>query len=324
MPEDREEFIAKGPSTRAVQLRGEDYLVTFAKEALLDMAEQVRSGYVKMNVDHLSYLPPIGYWHGAEVVDDAEGHSELVMFGHPLSSRAATDTVLPAAGPRDAPPGPEFIPDVQIMLEPRNFEPDDWQRLSDESPLPVHEQAAWSLLPPLIWLITIPVVWGVTQFAGGFLNRLGAATAEGLINWLQTHARQARDNSRDSLIEVRFEIAPNLNVSAFIVFDAHTKDTVDELRQGLEGLGSVASFAGWMTGNDHPAGVRLVTFIYANEDWNLAWWATEDSAFVTNWFRKNCPDPKRFLGRPLLGVSDETPQRLIVQSESGVSDDKSE
>ena len=63
MSEDQEEFIAKGPLTRTVRLRGEDYLVSFTKEALLDMANQVRSGYVKMNVDHLSYLPPIGYWH---------------------------------------------------------------------------------------------------------------------------------------------------------------------------------------------------------------------------------------------------------------------
>jgi hypothetical protein len=90
MSEDQEEFIAKGRSTRAVRLRGEDYLVSFTKEALLDMANQVRSGYVMMNVDHLSYLPPIGYWHRAEVVDDAEGHSELVMYGH-------LSTILPSS-----------------------------------------------------------------------------------------------------------------------------------------------------------------------------------------------------------------------------------
>jgi hypothetical protein len=240
MQRDQEEIVARGPSTRAVPLRGEDYLVSFTKEALAGMVEQVQSGYVIMNIDHLSYLPPVGHWHRAEVVTDDEGHSELMMYGHLLLNRRATDNVL-SEGPKEGAEGPDSISGAQILLESRNFEPEVWQSINEESPLPVHEQAAWSSLPPLVWVIIIPVAWGVVQFSGSFLKRLGEAAADGLVKWIQTQAPRARDSSRESLIEVRFEIASNLCVSGFIPFNAKTQGAIDELRQGLEGLGPLAT-----------------------------------------------------------------------------------
>lgn len=320
MQDDRDEFEARGPSTRPVRLRGEDYEVSFAREALERMAEQVQVGYIKMNVEHLSYMPPVGRWHRAEVVDYADGNSELVMFGHSLSTQRATDTVLTRNPPEDVPPAPELIDGVEISLESRNFDAADWERLKNESPLRVEEQAAWSWLPPIIWLISVPVTWGVTQFVGGFLNRLGEASADGLVDWIKRNTQHAKESSRDALVEVSFDISPNLRVLAFVQFNAHTKDAVSELRSGLDGLGPVASFAGWMTTEQHPAEVRQVAFLHSDGEWQLCWWATEDSVFVTDWFGENYPEPERFLGRRLLSIPDQPGRDLFDSSEAAAAD----
>jgi hypothetical protein len=304
---DRDEIVVRGPSTRAVRLKGEDYLVSFTRDALASAVEQVQSGYVRMNVEHLSYLPPVGHWHRAAVEDDDDGHSQLVMYGHRLPMHRTADVILPE-WPRQGPPGPASVSGAQIGLEPRNFEPEVWEHLKKECPLSVREHAAWSSLPPLLWLISIPVTWGAAQFTGSFLKRLGEGAASGLASWIQDHARRARDSSRDNLVEIRFDTAQNLSVSGFLPFNAHTKAAIDELRQCLDGLGPLASFAGWMNGNEHPSEVRLVAFFYQDGVWNLAWWASPDSSHITKWFENHYPDPERFPGRPLLRIADEHPE----------------
>jgi hypothetical protein len=315
MEGDQDEIVVRGPSTRPAQVSGAGYLESFAREALLSAVEQVSSGYVRMNVEHLSYLPPIGHWHRAEIEDDDEGHSQLVMYGHYLSVHRSVDSTLPEGPGAETSSAPDVILGAKIGIEPRNFEPEVWESLRAGSPLPVQERAERSVLPLLLWVISVPVTWGVTQFMGSFLNRLGEDAADSLVNWIKDQTSRARDSSRDSLVEVEFEVAQNLTVSAFIPFTANTKAAVEELRQGLDGLAPVASFAGWMTGAERPAEARLVAFFYKNGVWNLGWWASPDSAYVTKWFEKNYPDPKRFLGRPLFvfsGDRSEGPQELIL------------
>ncbi|WP_199430846.1 hypothetical protein [Qaidamihabitans albus] len=259
-----------------------------------------------MNVEHLSFLPPIGLWHRAEVEDDAEGHSELVMYGHYLELRRAQDSVLQNA-PDDAPEGPSTISDASIGIEPRNFEPAEWATLHEDAPLPLTERAARSSLPPLIWLLSVPVAWGAAAFSGSFLKRLGEEAASSLISWIKERTARARGNDRDALVQVNFEVGDLITVSAFVPLDQDSSDNVNSLREGLEGLGRVASFAGWMSESGGPSEeeeVRLVAFFYRDSQWHLAWWATPEEAYLTKWFEQNCPDPQRFLDRPRLVAVD--------------------
>jgi len=312
---DRDDVVVRGLSTRPVKLRGESYVVRFTREALVGMTEQVRSGFVLMNVEHLSYLPPIGRWYQAEVEDDEEGESELVMYGRRLSGYRTPDGVLPEASDMTA-LAPDAVAGVEISLESRNFDRDVWESLSEDAPLPTRSTAAWSSLPPLVWLITVPVVWGVGQFAGSFMKRLGERTADGLVILIKKYAPRARDNERESLVEARFEVARGLSVSAFLPFDHRSGTAVAELRDGLDGLGPVAAFAGSMTDDPQPK-IRRVAFFREDGTWRLGWWASTDAVHVTEWFEHNCPDPKRFLGRPVLGLSREPDphQRLDLPSE---------
>lgn len=309
MPNHQDEIVVRGGlSTRPREVLGAGYVERFTREALVGAAEQVASGYVRMDVEHLSFLPPVAHWHRAEVEDDDEDESELVVYGHYLPMRSGEDFSLPADEGRDASPQvPEQLVDVAIGIEPRNFDPEVWDSLKSSSPLPVVEQAARSILPPLIWIISVPVVWGVAQFAGGFLKRLGETAGDKLVTWLADHARRARDSSRDNLVEVQFEVARNVTVSAFIELTPSAQASVEELRRGLDGLGPVAHFAGVMKGNADTAHVRLVAFFYRDGVWHLGWWATEEAAHLTDWFQHNYPDPKRFLGGPYLVITEDDP-----------------
>lgn len=309
MPSHQDEIVVRGLSTRPREVLGAGYKESFAREALVGAAEQVASGYVRMDVEHLSFLPPLARWHRADVEDDDEGESQLVMYGHYLPLRGAADFSLPAGDDSDGnSQGPEQLVDVTVGIEPRNFEPDVWDSLRTTSPLPVVEQAARSILPPLIWTLSVPVVWGVAQFTGSFLKRLGEAAGDRLVKWISDHARRARDSSRDNMVEVEFVVARNVAVSAFIELTPSAKDSVEELRRGLDGLGPVANFAGGMKDSPDSAHVRLAAFFYRNGEWNLGWWATEEAAHLTDWFQHNYPDPKRFLGGPYLVISDDDPQ----------------
>src|SRR5262249_24548545 len=157
-------------------------LVSITREALASVVPQIQSGYVTMNVEHLSYLPPVGRWHSAEIEDDADGHSELVMYGHRLHMRRTPDQVLSEES-GDGSSAPESIVGEKFFLDPGTFDPNVWLILKETPPLPVRERFAWSSLPPLIWLVLVPVTWAATQFGGGFMKRLGEATADDFVDW---------------------------------------------------------------------------------------------------------------------------------------------
>lgn len=305
--------MAYGLSTRPVEVRGAGYAEAFTKEALLGVIKQVRAGYVRLNDEHLSCFPPRGHWHRAEIEDDEDGHSRLIMYGHYLSRGRTADRVL-SSEPVEATPGPSRIAEIDVRVEPRNFDSDVWTALVDESPLPTHEYAARSLLPPLIWTISVPVVWGLAQFSGGFLKRLGEAAGDRVAEWIGSYSRRSRDNYRDSLVEIQFEVAKNLTVSAFIPFSPVAHTAVAELREGLDGLGPVASVAGGMVEDGDPVDVRLVAFFYHDGKWKLGWWATEEDACVTEWFDTNHPDPAKLIGRPRLAIQQDDAGRSLPLS----------
>ncbi|MEU8011161.1 hypothetical protein [Micromonospora parva] len=162
----------------------------------------------------------------------------------------------------------------------------------------------------MIWLITVPVAWGVTQFAGGFLQRLGESTAENLATWIATAGSRAKDSHRENLVHVRFETPGGMVVSAYVPLAINSAAAVAELREALENLGPVAQFAGAMAAGEVPD-VALSAFFYSADTWNLGWWASPGQVYISPWFSKNYPDPQRFLGHPALAdvIEPSTPQQ---------------
>jgi hypothetical protein len=301
--------IHPGMSTRGAQLTSGEQ-VRFTREALDSLAQQVGSGFVPMATEHLTYLPPRGRLTRAEVVTDETGESELVLYGEDLPVHAAKNLSLDP-GPVQGEEPAEIIRDFVMGAEPRNYAPDAWQGLVTDAPIDVIEQAAWSELPPLVWMIYIAVSWGAIRFAGSFLSRLGEKAADGLVPWLRRAGQTARDADREILIEVHFDVRDgDAKVYGFVPFDAHSDASVANLRTALDMAGLLAEFAGSVAAGQQPAQLRQCAFLWDTDRWRLSWWATDEAVYVTPWFRENYPDPNRFLGRPSLQPDSEAEGQL--------------
>lgn len=291
-------------STRAVQLTSGE-VVSFSREALDRTAQQVSTGLIPIGIEHLGYLPPRGRLTHADVETNAEGHSELVMYGQALRFLRAGEmslgaAVLEAIGPV------EVLSDMTIAAEPRNYSRDDWQEIVAASPIPVIEKAAWSDLPALIWMLSIPVTWGAVRFAGSFFDRLGAVAADGFMAWIRRAAAKAKESEREILVEIRFYMKDGgPAVLGFAPLDAQSDTSIAALRAAIDQAGSLAEFAGSVAAGRQPHELRQCAFLWDISKWRLAWWATDEAVFVTPWFSENYPDPQRFLGRPLFPVDSD-------------------
>lgn len=292
-------------STRPVQVIGGER-VRFSRGALEGVAQQVGSGFIPMSDEHLSYLPPRGRVHRAELVTDADGETELVMYGRDLKFLRAGDMSLGRSfAEADEPVEP--LADVTIGAEPRNYSPDVWEEIVADAPLPVVEKKAWSSLPPLIWMLSAPVTWGAIKFAGSFFGRLGEVTADAFVSWIRRAAKVAKDSNRETLIEIRFYVKDGgPQVLGFAPLNADSDVSVAALRTALEQAGLLAEFAGSVAAGQQPRELRQSAFIWDTDQWRLAWWATDEAVFVSPWFSQNYPDPQRFLGRPLLSTDSDS------------------
>ncbi|MEU5727178.1 hypothetical protein ABZ783_35980 [Micromonospora sp. NPDC047738] len=302
----REWVMRTGVTTRTITLRsGERY--SFAREALDDTVRQVESRFIPMAVEHLSYLPPLGRIYRAEVVEDDTGHADLIFRARELHRRRSRDLTLREI-PVDGEPNQPDI-DLQLSAEPRNFEPADWEELTETAPIQLRHTAAWSELPPLIWILSSIVTWGVGEFAKAFVARFGENFADRLPSWLVAAGKKAKDSDRHNLLEFRFETSLGILVTAYIPFDPQAADAVEKLRDGLDGLGAVGDFAGYVNqggGED----LQLAAFIFDSGEFRLAWWASPDTAYVSPWFERHYPDPTLFLGRPVLAPKEEDDQEV--------------
>lgn len=297
--------IRSGMSTRIVQLTtGEN--VHFSAEGLARAAQQVNSGFVPMGVEHLSYLPPRGRLTRGELLTDDDGESELILYGKDLQFLRAGEMSLKPTGERGDEPPAEVLANVTIGVERRNYTSEAWERIVADSPIPIEDKSSWSDLPPLIWMLAIPVTWGAIRFAGSFLDRLGTASADRFIGWVKRAATSSKDPERETLIEIRF-ILPDggPSVLGFAPLDAQSDASIAALLTALEQAGLLAEFAGSVAAGQQPRELRQCAFQWDSDQWRLAWWATDEAVFVTPWFSGNYPDPQRFLGRPLLPSNSE-------------------
>jgi hypothetical protein len=290
--------IKTGLSTRTVQLTtGEK--VAFSRQALDKVSDQLDSIFFPIGAEHLAYLPPWGRVTRAEIATAPDGDSDLIMYGQDLRLlRAGEMSLGPAATEATEPV--RILADVTIASEPRNYERDVWREIVHDAPIPVAEHHLWADLPPIIWMLAIPVTWGAARFSGSFLSRLGEAAADGFIDWLKRAAEAAKEPARETLIEIRFDQGDRFAVLGFAALNPGSESSAADLRTALESANLLAEFAGSVAAGKQPSQMRQCAFQWDTDRWCLAWWATDDEVYVTPWFSENCPDPQRFLGRPLL------------------------
>ena len=290
--------INPGLSTRAVQLTTGER-VAFARQALDNAAHQVDSIFFPISTEHLAYLPPRGRVTRAEVITAPDGESELIMYGKDLRFLRAGEMSLGPVTEQASGPA-EILTDVTIATEPRNYTPGDWQEIVANAPISVEEGHAWADLPPIIWMLSIPVTWGLAKFTGSFLGRLGEAAADGLVAWIKRAAQAAKEPTRENLVEIRFDKKGSFAVLGFATLDPRSDTSAADVQKALDAAGLLAEFAGSVAAGQQPTQLRQCAFQWDNDRWRLAWWATNDEVYVTPWFSENYPDPQRFLGRPFL------------------------
>jgi hypothetical protein len=159
-------------------------------------------------------------------------------------------------------------------------------------------------------VLSIPVLWGVTKFAGSFLDALGNESARAVVEWISRLSAKAKDGDRDRIVTLLFEL-PSVDgvvplIYAFIPVDADAS-VVDTTMPAIDLAGMIAEVAGAQAELDVLGALRRAAFIWSGGAWRLAWWVADDTTVrITNWFLDNQPDVSRYLGRPLL---EESPPR---------------
>lgn len=303
-------FIARGMTTRPVQIAGDEFMTAFSREALEGMARQVRDGYVAMPPEHLSYLGPVGRWVDAEVIELDDGHSELVMYGTEVDYYTPSGADPAVFDKLDGLPEAGEMPDVDLFCaaELRNFDPSDTKEIESSAPLPLRHEHKWAELPPLEWIISIPVVWGAVKFAGAFFEELGRVSAKALASWLKKWSIRAKEDERDWIVTLRFGLPNGEIVYGFVPIRSKSDNIEERIVTGLNSAGVVASIAGAHAENRLVGHAKQVALILDdNDQWQFAWWTDGARVFRTKWFDDNCPDPERFLGHPLFDTSGDDP-----------------
>lgn len=294
-------IVGKVASTRPTRLRsGQTVVVT--RPALEGIAEQVRTGFIPMNVEHLSLFPPIGRWYDADVVTADDGAGELVLQGKLLRRLVPVDAdpdpwrVLPEER-GDAGSAKATITELHVTFA--NFDAASIVEATKTAPVDIVQQERWSELPPMEWILMIPVLWGATRFAGSFLDELGRESASAIVGWIADLAPRAKDAERTNIVTLHFSLPDNVAVYGFIPVNAGSA-LEDEVLAAVSAASSLAELAG-----AHAAGGVLgdavqTAFFWRDAQWHLAWSVhKDDTVRVTNWFMANEPDPSRFLGRPV-------------------------
>jgi hypothetical protein len=297
-------YVARAMSTRPVQIKGTDYTTVVTREALEGMAAQVAADFIPIVIEHLSYIPPIGRWHSGEVIQAPDGEFELELRGSALRQLVPADEDPPnVLGVVDElPAGGSVDLTAELRYEARNFDSDANQELQADTPFPLKEEHKWSELPPLIWTLSIPVVWGAIKFAGSFFEALGKESGEAVAQWIRAAWDRSKEPDRDRMLSIEFLLDDGSVIYGFIPSGKDDDGTHAELLGGLDEAGTLASFAGLQQERGALPGMKRAAFLFLDGTWHLAWWTDGESVFRMRWFDDHMPDPAGFLGRPLLGT----------------------
>lgn len=287
-----------GPSTKPTTLTSGE-TIAFAKEALEDAVDRIRSNFIPQPVEHLAFLPPVGRIADAELIEH-EGHFWLALREEPLAPGTSTDMVLPIAPDAATEDGSALSLSVSLSTEPRNFEDADFAAIKDSAPSEVGEIALHSDLPPLVWsfiLMTSGLGFvGAKAFVQEFYKQLGTESATAFVTWLKSSSSKAKDAEREQLAEFRIESSGGTTVLAFCPFNPGAQQSLAELTEAVTRIADVAMFVANIDKDGVAVSARQVAFIWDDGGWHLAWWATDSGSFATEWLKVNAPDPSRFLG----------------------------
>lgn len=305
-------WVARAMSTRPVQIPGDDHITVVTRDALDGMLSQVREGFIPITIEHLDYVPPIGRWHDGRLVDADDGETELELHGRRLTQLVPANHDPP--NPLDAIDtlGTVSVPDgveVILRIEGRNFSRSSLEEIHRTGPIVVHEEHRWAELPPLMWTLSIPVIWGAAKFAGAFFEEVGKVSAKAFTDWIRRMSDSSKEPKRDRLLAVQFQLPDGGAVIAFVPVRHDDSDGSTSIR-ALERLGDVAAFVGMQKEQHLIPALRQAALIFDDGDWHLAWWTDGEAVYRTHWFNDNLPDPTRFLGRPLLDLlGDDTDEQ---------------
>ena len=282
-------------STRPVQLTGDDFVTSISRSALDDMVCSIEQSAVWVMVEHLDFLPPLGRQRHARVLEAADGEAELYVQTDVDMPRLLaevgpnirdTSNALPSAAAPDL--------TVRILYDRRNFAPSAADVIEEESgglAFPVERQAE---LPPLEWVIAIPVVWGAARFSGAFLDELGRAAGQGLSAKIASWTRKSREPSRTSVLKLDCELPDGAHLAGFLfAAPGEIEPAVDDLFEAAEGL---ATIAGLQSDRGVLPGMKLAAYFLDEGEWQLGWWTDGNSINITNWFTENPPDVEGVLG----------------------------
>jgi hypothetical protein len=296
------DYTIRGITTEVVEIEGEPP-TRFTRGALEDAARQIRTTFIPMNVEHLGFLPPMARWYEAEVVDRDDGESELILHGrklpHYVPAGDDPDPLRLVAGL----PKTESLGAVaaEFWVEPRNYEASALEQLSQDAPIDVEHHSQRSILPPIEWIITIPVVWGAAQFLGAFFSELGRASAAELVSWLKGWQAHVKQPQRDRLVTLRFDLPDGGIVYGFIPLVENDTGTDQKILSALDSSAQLAGFCGIQRESGVLPDLKRAAFVFAENQWRFAWWTDGDAVYHTRWFDENTPDAARFLGHPPPG-----------------------
>ena len=284
-------------STRPVQLIGDTYRTRLTRSALQGMAEQMTQGCILINYEHLVFLPPIGRIYGADVIETEDGEAELHIAGAQLPTLAAEDGPSIFQNLADLPTS--GVPEVSARLsyDRRNFDPKAASWVERDSQGLASPAERWSVLPLLIFSLSIPVVWAAKRFLGAFLDQLGKTAADELSAKIKSWVKKSKQPDRTVVFELVFECSETTSVSGF------TFAGLDEIEATFDAAigaaGDLATIAALQNEFGFLPGMERAAFFFDGERWQLGWWTDGASVTCTRWLEENPPDVAGVLGRPI-------------------------
>lgn len=254
-------------STRPAKLRGEDRVVSFAPEALERMAAQITKNYIPLNYEHLSFMPPMGRVDNATVYVADDGESELAFSGRRLPSYRIV------VGP-DLPPMLDDLPKVyspelsiRLNYTPRNFDEETARQILEECGDIAYPDERWAELPPLEFVLLVPVVWSAGKFFGSFLGALGRAAGDALAAKISSWARKSKDPSRTTIFSLQFELSDGSKICGYVFSKSEQLQTsINDVLEASEDLATIAGLQNEMT--IFPS-MKTAAFFLADGKWHL-------------------------------------------------------
>jgi hypothetical protein len=147
-PADDDVVVTRAATIRLVQLTT-GKMVRFAPEALEGIIAQVETQFIPMNIEHLSYLPPIGRWQSGELTTAEDGEQELTLRGRYLrrlqpAGKDPDPLRYLEARVASAADAPASVAIDHVSLTGRTFEDDAFERAEADAPIRVEHEQRWS------------------------------------------------------------------------------------------------------------------------------------------------------------------------------------